>query len=134
MGTIKSEGNRNSASSSQKNMSSLRDQRLAHEKAQKEAGVWGDLSVATITRDGELFVHCFKGNQEASLYDLALKRPKEMSPEDHERLVSWLKRWNYEGFVRKLAAWNVSAEEAARIKAALIEDHQQSERRVVNAP
>ncbi|MGQ0486497.1 MAG: hypothetical protein ACT4SY_14240 [Hyphomicrobiales bacterium] len=98
----------------------MRNQRLAHEEAQKAAGLWGEMSVGIIERNGTAFVHVWKGASLTDVYRLAAKRPKEISKSDHEALCSWLKAGRYEGFKRSISAWNVNIEEAARIKLEII--------------
>jgi hypothetical protein len=110
----------------------LRKQRLEHENAQKAAGTWGDMSVRTITRDERVFVHCCKGNLPVSLSEMALKKPKEINDADHAALTQWLKTGRFENFVQAFAAWNVSAEEADRIKASLVAKHKGDGLTVVN--
>jgi hypothetical protein len=112
----------------------LRKQRLAHEDAQKAAGTWGDMSVRTIRRDERIFVHCCKGNLPVNLSEMALKKPKELSDADHEALIQWLKTGRFENFVQAFAAWNVSVEEADRIKLALVTKHKGDGMTVVNQP
>ena len=98
----------------------LRVQRLAHEEAQKAAGLWGEMSVGLIERNGAVFVHMWKGASLGDVYRLAVKRPKEISKPEHEALCAWLKAGRYEGFKHSISAWNVSPDEAARIKLEVI--------------
>ena len=70
---------------------SLRQKRLAHEQAQKDAGIWGDMTVAQIMREDKVFVHHWRGNGMTDLFALAGKRPREMTALEHEALVAWLK-------------------------------------------
>jgi len=94
----------------------LRLKRVAHEEAQKAAGLWGEMSVGLIERNGTAFVHIWKGASPADVYKLAVKRPKEISKPEHEALCAWLKAGRYEGFKLSISAWNVTVEEAERIK------------------
>jgi hypothetical protein len=112
---------------------SLREQRLAHEAAQKAAGVWGDMSVGVIQRGNDIFVHYWKGAS-LSVHKLAAKRPKEIAAPDYEALCLWLKAGRYEGFTQSLTGWNVTLAEAQRLKAELIEIRAAAGERVVNAP
>jgi hypothetical protein len=112
----------------------LRQQRLAHENAQKAAGTWGDMSVRTIRRDERIFVHCCKGNLPVSLSEMAIKKPKELTDADHAALTQWLKSGQFENFVQAFAAWNVSVEEADRIKTSLVAKHKGDGMTVVNQP
>jgi hypothetical protein len=66
----------------------LRQQRLAHEQAQKDAGIWEDMSVAEIMRENKVFMHYWKGNAITDLLALAGKRPREMTTLEHEALVA----------------------------------------------
>jgi hypothetical protein len=98
----------------------LRNQRLAHEEAQKAAGLWGEMSVGVIERNGTVFVHIWKGASLTDVYRLAAKRPKEISKPEHEALCAWLKAGGYEGFKHSISAWNVNIDEAGRIKLDII--------------
>jgi hypothetical protein len=111
----------------------LKLKRLAHEEAQKAAGVWGDMSVGLIERNGSAFVHYWKGATPADVYKLAVKRPKEIAKPEHDILCAWLKAGRYEGFKQTIFAWNVSAGEAVRIRLSLIADLAAKGTRVVNA-
>jgi len=110
----------------------LRQERLAHEQAQKDAGIWGDMTVAQITRGNEVFMHHWKGNATTDLSALAGKRPREMTALEHEALVAWLKSGAYDGFTQKLVAWNVNEAEALRVKSEQVEKHRSNGIEVVN--
>ena len=110
----------------------LRSKRLAHEEAQKAAGLWGDMSVGYLERNGQAFVHFWKGASPGDVYKLAVKRPKEILKPEHDALCTWLKAGRYEGFNQTISAWNVSPEEAARIRLELIGDLTAKGTRVVN--
>jgi len=112
----------------------LRRIRLAHEETQKAAGLWGDMSVGIVRWRNDVFVHCWKGGASASLYALGAKKAREMAPGEFEALAVWLKAKNYAGFEQVFIAWNVSAEEATRIKGDLIATHKQDGRTIVNPP
>jgi hypothetical protein len=111
---------------------SLKSKRLAHEEAQKAAGLWGDMSVGYLERNGQAFVHFWKGTTPGDVYKLAVKRPKEILKPEHEVLCNWLKAGRYEGFKQTISAWNVSLDEAARIRLELIGDLAAKGTRVVN--
>jgi hypothetical protein len=98
----------------------LRLKRVAHEEAQKAAGLWGEMSVGLIERNGTAFVHIWKGASLADVYKLAVKRPKEISKPEHEALCAWLKAGRYEGFKLSISAWNVTIDEAERIKLEIV--------------
>lgn len=123
---------KNANSHLQSKSDALRQKRLAHEEAQKVAGVWGDMSVGTIKRDDRVFVYLWKGNIRASLSAITLKRPKEMLESDHEALLRWLKTGIIDEFVLGFAAWNVNALEAEKIKAGLLIKHREEGLTVVN--
>ena len=98
----------------------LKSARLAHEESQKSSGRWGEMSVGVIEREGTAFVHVWKGASPTDVFKLASKRPKEISKPEHEALCLWLKAGRYAGFKHSISAWNVNAEEAARIKLDII--------------
>lgn len=110
----------------------LRNQRMAQEQAKKDSGIWGDLSVAVIEHANGAFVHVYKGMGENSVHRLAAKRPKEISKADHEALCLWLKAGGYDGFKHRISAWNVNADEAARMKQVVIAELTAVGTRVVN--
>lgn len=110
----------------------LRLKRLAHEQAQKDAGIWGDMAVAQIVRDNKVFLHLWKGHALTDLFVLAGKKPREMTPVEHEALVAWLKSGAYAGFTQSFVAWNVSADEALRVKNEHMEKHRSNGLDVVN--
>jgi len=112
----------------------LRNRRMAHEEAQKAAGLWGEMSVGLIERNGTTFVHMWKGVSLTDVFKLAAKRPKEISKPDHEALCAWLKAGRYEGFKHSISAWNVNVAEAERIKLEIISRLAGDGTRVVNAP
>jgi len=110
----------------------LRQKRLAHEEAQKVAGLWGDMSVGTIKRQDRIFVYLWKGDVRASLSGMALKKPKEMPDADHSALLQWLKTGIIDEFVLAFAAWNVNALEAEKIKTDLLTKHRDEGLTVIN--
>ena len=110
----------------------LRLKRLAHEQAQKDAGIWGDMAVGQIIRENKVFIHHWKGHALTDLFTLAGKKPREMTPTEHDALVAWLKSGIYEGFTQSFVAWNVSADEALRVKNEHMEKHRSNGLDVVN--
>ena len=110
----------------------LKNQRMAQEQAKKDSGIWGDLSVGTVEKNDAAFVHIWKGVSENSVHRLAAKRPKETSKAEHEALCLWLKAGGYDGFKHKISAWNINAEEAARMKQQVIAELTAAGTRVVN--
>ena len=110
----------------------LRQKRLAHEKAQKDAGVWGDMAVAQITRDNKIFLHHWKGHALTDFFTLANKKPREMTQSEHDALVAWLKSGAYEGFTQSFIAWNISTAEALRVKNEHLEKHRSNGLEVIN--
>jgi hypothetical protein len=110
----------------------LRQKRLAHEQAQRDAGIWGDMTVAQIMRENKVFMHYWKGNAITNLSALAGKRPREMTALEHEALVAWLKSGAYDGFTQKLVAWNINEAEALRVKGEQVEMHRSNGLEVVN--
>jgi hypothetical protein len=110
----------------------LRQQRLAHEQAQRDAGIWGDMTVAQIMRENKVFLHHWKGHALTDLFALAGKKPREMTAPEHEKLVAWLKSGAYEGFTQKLIAWNINEAEALRVKAEQSEKHRSNGLDVIN--
>ena len=94
----------------------LRAQRIALEQAKKDAGIWGELSVGIIEHRQSAFVYVYKGLAESSMHRLAAKRPKEISKADHEALCQWLKAGGYDGFKQRISAWNISVDEAERVR------------------
>jgi hypothetical protein len=112
----------------------LRLQRIAHEEAQKAAGLWGEMSVGILENNGAAFVHVWKGTWLTTVYKLATKRPKEITKPEYEALCLWLKAGRYEGFTNTIAAWNVSAAEAQQIKTETISRLAAEGTRVINPP
>lgn len=110
----------------------LRRQRLAHEEAQKAAGLWGEMSVGLVRWNNDVFVHFWKGKAAADLYKLGAKKPREMTPAEYDALGAWLKAKSYNGFERTFIAWNVTEEEAARIKLELIAKERSNGQTIVN--
>jgi hypothetical protein len=110
----------------------LRQKRLAHEQAHKEAGVWGDMAVGQIVRENKVFLHHWKGHALTGLFALAGKKPREMTPAEHEALVAWLKSSAYEGFTQSLVAWNINEAEALRVKNEHLEKHRSNGLEVIN--
>jgi hypothetical protein len=115
-------------------LEALKNQRMLQEQAKKDAGIWGDMSVAVIEHSNGAFVHVYKGLGENSVHRLAAKRPKEISKAEHEALCLWLKAGGYDGFKHRISAWNVNADEAARMKQVVIAELTAAGTRVVNAP
>ena len=110
----------------------LKNQRMAQEQAKKDSGIWGELSVGTVEKNVAAFVHIWKGVSENSVHRLAAKRPKETSKAEHEALCLWLKAGGFDGFKHKISAWNINAEEAARMKQVVIAELTAAGTRVVN--
>jgi hypothetical protein len=110
----------------------LKNQRMALEQAKKDAGTFGELSIGVIEHGSGVFVYTYKGVAESSMHRLAAKRPKEISKPDHEALCLWLKAGGYNGFKHRIAAWNLSADEAARVKEVTVAELAEAGTRVVN--
>ena len=110
----------------------LRKERLIHEEAQKAAGLWGELSVGVIERNGAAFVHIWKGSAQTNPFKLSAKKPKEIPKPEHEALAAWLKAGSYDGFKFSISAWNLSESEAQRIKQDVITTLANDGLRVVN--
>jgi hypothetical protein len=110
----------------------LRQKRLAHEQAQRDAGIWGDMVVGEITRENKVFMHHWKGHALSELFTLVGKRPREMTAPEHAALVAWLKSAAYEGFTQKLVAWNITEAEALRVKSEHLAKHRSDGREVIN--
>ena len=92
--------------------SELRRQRMEREEAHKSAGIWGEMSVALISKDKSVFVHCLKGNRQPDLYSFALKKPKEWEDDEYDALMKWLRINKFEGFSQTFAAWNLRSARA----------------------
>ena len=99
---------------------SLRIKREAHEESQKAAGLWGDMSVGYLERNGAAFVHYWKTALPTEVFKITLKKPKDITKAEHEILCGWLKAGRYEGFKQTIFAWNLSDDEAARVKLSLM--------------
>jgi hypothetical protein len=99
---------------------SLRNKRMLEEQAKKDAGIWGEVSVGVIERADAAFVLTWKGAQHTDMFKLAAKKPKEVSAADYEALCAWLKAGRYADFKSIISAWNVSADEADRLKKEMI--------------
>lgn len=110
----------------------LRQKRLAHEQAQKDAGIWGDMAVGQIVSENKVFMHHWKGNALTDLFVLAGKKPREMTQPEHDALVAWLKSRAYEGFKQSLVAWNINEGEALRVKNEHLEKHRSNGLEVIN--
>jgi len=130
MSFFKATSERKSAPITQKD--ALRQKRLAHEQAQKDAGIWGDMAVGQITRDNKIFLHHWKGYALTDLFTLANKKPREMTQGEHDALVAWLKSGAYEGFTQSFVAWNISNAEALRVKNEHLEKHRSNGLEVIN--
>lgn len=110
----------------------LRKQRLADEDARKASGLWGELSVVTIEHGSAAFVHLAKGGRHNDYATLSRKRPTEIPKHEHALLSEWLQRRQYEGFKSTVNAWNVSLDEAKRIKSETIANLQSAGTQVLN--
>ena len=99
---------------------SLRNKRMLEEQAKKDAGTWGESAVGIIERGDAAFVMTWKGSQPTDMFKLAAKKPKEVSAAEFEALCVWLKAGRYADFKSIISAWNVSVDEADRIKQELI--------------
>ena len=110
----------------------LRSQRLAHEEAQKAAGLWGEMSVGIIERVATEIDLKTGRPALTDVYKLAMKRPKEISKPEHEVLCAWLKAGRYEGFKHSISAWSVNIGEAERIKLEIISRLATGGTRIIN--
>ncbi|MGH6931652.1 MAG: hypothetical protein ACREEE_04380 [Dongiaceae bacterium] len=112
----------------------LREQRLANEAARREAGTWGEMSVGEITNveTGEVFVLHWKGQQIDDLARLSGKRATTLSLDEHRYLAGWLSRHEFEGFQQAIFAWDVTADEAKRLKLERIDAHRVAGRPIIN--
>lgn len=123
---------KNFQSESHPSTSSLKLKREAHELAQKEAGLWGEMSVGYIERQGAAFVHFWKTALPAEVFKITIKKPKDITKTEHEALCGWLKAGRYEGFKQTISAWNLSEAEAERIKESLIAELAAKGTKVIN--
>lgn len=112
--------------------SELRRLRMQREEAQKSAGLWGDMSVAMISKDDAVFVFCLKGNRQPDLYSFAVKKPKEWDEAEYAALIAWLRANRFEGFTQSFTAWNLSQAESERIKAETVARLRQDGRNAIN--
>ena len=111
---------------------SLRNKRIVEEAAKKAAGIWGETSVGIIEKDDAGFVLTWKGQQHTDMFKLSAKKPKEVTAAEFEALGVWLKAGRYAGFKNVISAWNVSADEADRLKKELIAGMAEKGMRAVN--
>lgn len=112
---------------------SLRNKRMIEEEAKKAAGIWGETSVGVIERADAAFVLTWKGQQHLDMFKLANKKPKEIPASEFEALCVWLKAGRYDGFKSVISAWNLSADEAERVKKEMIAGLADKGLRAVNA-
>jgi hypothetical protein len=111
----------------------LRELRMADEAARREAGSWGDLTVGEVTHEptGAVFVHYWKGKAKPNL-----EKPTRMpglSAAEFAAFCDWIRGHNGRNFRHVIVAWNLSKDEALRIKQERIHRHSQANLRVVNA-
>jgi hypothetical protein len=123
-----------SASDQEQKLLRLREQRLANEATRREAGTWGEMSVGEITNEdtGEVFVLHWKGQQIDDLVRLSGKRATTLTLDEHRHLTGWLARHEFEGFRQAIFAWDVTADEAKRLKLERIDSHRTAGRPVIN--
>jgi hypothetical protein len=112
--------------------SELRRLRMQREEAQRSAGLWGEMSVALISKEDGVFVFCLKGNRQPDLYSFAVKKPKEWDEAEYDALMLWLRANKFEGFTQSFTAWNLSLAESARIKVETVTRLQNDGRKAIN--
>jgi hypothetical protein len=113
--------------------SELRRLRMAREEAQKSAGLWGEMSVALISKEDSVFVYCVKGNRQPDLYSFAVKKPKEWEDAEYDALMAWLRANKFEGFTQSFSAWNLSQAESQRIKSETVAKLRKDGRTAINS-
>jgi hypothetical protein len=113
--------------------SELRRMRMEREEAQKSAGVWGEMSVALISKGDSVFVYCLKGNRQPDLYSFAVKKPKDWEDAEYDALMVWLRANKFEGFTQSFTAWNLSAAESQRVKGETLTKLQSDGRTAINS-
>ena len=112
--------------------SELRRLRIEREEAHKSAGIWGEMSVALISKDNSVFVHCLKGNRQPDLYSFAVKKPKEWEDAEYDALMTWLRANRFEGFAQSFTAWNLSQAESQRVKSEALAKFREDGRTAIN--
>ncbi len=112
----------------------LRELRLANDRARREAGTWGELSVREIAHapTGEVFVLMSRGRNQLDLIKLGRMRAPDLSVAEHARLKEWLVDRAPDELVQTQIAWDLSRSEAARIREARIAEHIAAGRPVIN--
>jgi hypothetical protein len=112
----------------------LRELRLAHEAAQREAGAWGDLTVREVVHEptGAVFVHYWRAGASPKLK----KSPRApgLSAPEHEAYCAWVGQHDPEEFRQSAVAWNLSKAEALRIKQERLAAHAAANATVINPP
>lgn len=112
----------------------LRELRLASEAARKEAGTWGDRMVGEIWHPSSqsVYVQIWRGRRWPDPLVMNTAQSARISAVDWIAIVDWKKSRETEDFSRQLLAWNLSAEEAQKVKVDRIRQHFEAGRKVVN--
>ena len=112
----------------------LRELREADEAKRRAEGIWGALSVAEISHpeSKSVFVMRCRGREAPDPAKEARTRSTLVAPEDHKALIEWLGRHPLTEFRSRLIAWNLSDQEAKRIRLARIDENRSGGLEVVN--
>lgn len=103
----------------------LRALRLADEAARKAAGTWGEMMVGEIVHEStrSVFVQVWKGASRPDPFSERRSRQVGVPATEWLAMTAWVKARRAMGFTQSVIARDMSADEAQKIAAALIEQH-----------
>jgi hypothetical protein len=112
----------------------LRALRLAHEATQREAGVWGQMTVGEIVHQASnsVFMQLWRGQRRPNPFEEGGARRAGASSAEWAAMLEWIAERNTPEFSQRIIAWDLSAAEARKILKVRVEEHQAAGVHVTN--
>lgn len=103
----------------------LRALRLERERALREAGTWGEVTVGEILHQASrsVFMQVWKGQRRPDPFEEGGARRAGASSAAWGAMLAWVEERNGPEFSQRVVAWDLSAAEARKVLEARVAEH-----------